>query len=192
VENAAKIGWESIGEALRGCLVSNLSSAHADPAWYAIQTRYRFERKVTAALDRKGVETFIPLLSETHRWSDRKKVIQKPLFSGYTFARLRPSPAQQRVILQTAGVTGFVSVGHEMMPVPAHQLENLRKLLSGKASCALAPFLNVGRQVRIRGGCLDGIEGILTRNDAKHLIVSIDSIQRSLAIEIDGYQLELI
>jgi transcription antitermination factor NusG len=192
VENAAKNGRDSISEALSGCHGSYPPDSPVDPAWYAIQTRYRFERKVTAALDRKGVETFIPLLSETHRWSDRKKIIQKPLFSGYTFARLKPSPAQQRVVLQTTGVTGFVSVGHEVVPVPAHQLDNLRKLLSGKASCTLAPFLNVGKRVRIRGGCLDGVEGILTRNDAKRLIVSIDSIQRSLAIEIDGYQLELI
>jgi transcription antitermination factor NusG len=161
-------------------------------AWYAIQTRYRCERKVTHALARQGVETFIPLLSETHRWSDRKKVIQTPLFSGYTFARLRPSPAWLRTVLQTVGVTGFVSAGNEITSIPPHQLEDLRRLLAQKVPCTLAPFLNLGRRVRVRGGCLDGLEGILTKNDGKHLIVSIDCIQRSLAIEIDGYQLELI
>ncbi|HEX8816762.1 MAG TPA: UpxY family transcription antiterminator [Terriglobales bacterium] len=192
MENAAKNGRDSTSEALPARKAAYPPNSPADPAWYAIQTRYRFERKVTAALDRKGLETFIPLLSETHHWSDRKKVIQQPLFSGYTFARLTPSTAQQKIILQTAGVTGFVSVGNEMTPIPTHQLENLRNLLSRKAPCSLAPFLNIGQHVRIHGGCLDGIEGILTRNDAKHLIISIDFIQRSLAIEIDGYQLEPI
>jgi transcription antitermination factor NusG len=190
VENAAKNGWESISEALRPALIT--SAPEKNRAWFAIQTRYRFERKVTEALDRKGVETFIPLLSETHRWSDRKKVVQTPLFSGYTFARLTPSAGLQRMVLQISGVTGFVSRGGEIAPIPPHQLENLRRLLSQKVSCTLAPFLNVGRRVRVRGGCLDGLEGILTKNDARHLIVSIDSIERALAIEIDGYQLELI
>ena len=56
--------------------------------WYAIQTRYRFEAKVAANLQRKCVEIFLPTLQEVHRWSDRQKKISTPLFSGYVFARL--------------------------------------------------------------------------------------------------------
>jgi transcription antitermination factor NusG len=190
VENTVKIDRDSMSEALRSPLAPTPRQSGADPAWFAVQTRYRFERKVTEALDHKGIETFIPLLSETHRWSDRQKVIQTPLFSGYTFARLAPLPALQRIVLQTTGVTGFVSAGSEMTPIPPQQLDNLRKLLSQSVSCTLKPFLNVGRRVRVRGGCLDGVEGILMKNDNKHLIISVDTIQRSLAIEIDGYQLE--
>jgi transcription antitermination factor NusG len=192
VENAVGNRWDSISEALPAPMMACLPEKNASLGWYAIQTRYRFERKVTEALDRTGVETFIPLLSETHCWSDRKKIVQTPLFSGYTFVRLSPSPALQRVILQTTGVTGFVSSGNELMPIPPSQLENLRKVLSQELPCKLAPFLNVGRRVRVRGGCLDGLEGILIENDARHLIVSIESIQRSLAIEIAGYQVELV
>jgi hypothetical protein len=50
----------------------------------------------------------------------------------------------------------------------------------------------VGRRVRIRGGCLDGLEGILEQNQEKSLVISIESIQRSVAIKIEGYELELI
>jgi len=160
--------------------------------WYAIQTRYRCEKKVTHLLNRKGLETFIPLLVATHRWSDRKKAIHTPLFSGYTFARLELSPNLRKTVLQTAGVIAFVASGGETTPVPASQVEDLRRLLSQKVPCALAPFLNVGQRVRVRGGCLDGLEGILAQNDAKRLVVSIEPIQRSLAIQIDGYELELI
>jgi transcription antitermination factor NusG len=160
--------------------------------WYAIQTRYRCEKKVTHSLNRKGLETFLPLLAETHRWSDRKKAIQTPLFSRYTFARLELSSHLRHVVLQTEGVIGFVASGGEIIPVPPRQVEDLRRLLSQEVPCALAPFLKVGRRVRIRGGCLDGLEGILAQNDPKHLVVSIESIQRSVAIQIDGYELELI
>lgn len=160
--------------------------------WYAIQTRYRCERKVTHALDRKGLETFIPLLRETHHWSDREKAIHTPLFSGYTFARLELSPSLRKKVLQTHGVVGFVASGGETIPIPSRQIETLRTLLSQDVPCSLSPFLNVGQRVRVRGGCLDGLEGILTQNDRKHLVVSIDSIQRSVAVQIDGYQLQLI
>jgi transcription antitermination factor NusG len=65
-------------------------------------------------------------------------------------------------------------------------------LLVQKLRCALSPFLTAGQRVRIRGGCLDGLEGILKENDASHLVISIESIQRSVAVQIEGYELELI
>jgi transcription antitermination factor NusG len=192
VENVAKTGRDSISGALPIALAVPQRNQPNGCEWYAIQTRYRCEKKVTDALERKGFETFIPLLRETHRWSDRKKAIDTPLFSGYTFARLEPSTSVRRMVVQTQGVIGFVASGSQIAPVPPRQVEDLRRLLSQQVPCALAPFLNVGRRVRVRGGCLDGLEGILAQNDAKHLVVSIESIQRSVAIQIDGYELELI
>jgi len=147
---------------------------------------------VTASLQRRGVETFIPLLEEIHRWSDREQGIQVPLFSGYTFARLELSSKLRKTVLQTEGVIGFVGSGAEVIPVPARQLEDLRKLLSQKVPCALSAFLTVGQKVRIRGGCLDGLEGTLAQNDAKRLVISVDSIRCAVAIQIDGYELALI
>jgi len=191
VENVAKTGWESIGGAFSVSPDSKSDQPSGLP-WYAIQTRCRCERKVTQALDRKGFETFIPLLAETHRWSDRKKAIQTPLFSGYTFARLNLSPELRRIVLQTEGVIGFVVSGGGTLPVPTRQVEDIRKLLSQKVPCTLAPFLNVGQRVRVRGGCLDGLEGIVSQKDAKRLVVSVEAIQRSIAVHIDGYELQLI
>jgi hypothetical protein len=52
--------------------------------------------------------------------------------------------------------------------------------------------LKVGQAVRIRGGCLDGIEGILEQSGDRNLVISIASIQRSISIAIEGYELELI
>jgi len=192
VENVAKAGRDLISGALPAPPLASQCDQPNGCEWYAIQTRYRCEKKVTHALNRKGLETFIPLLVETHRWSDRKKAIHAPLFSGYTFARLQLSPNLRKTVLQTEGVMGFVASGGEIIPVPSRQLEDLRRLLSQKVPCALAPFLNVGRRVRVRGGCLDGLEGILAQNDAKHLVVSFESIQRSVAVQIDGYELEMI
>lgn len=160
--------------------------------WYAIQTRYRFERKVTAQLRHKGVETFLPVLEEMHRWSDRQKRIDAPLFAGYTFARFDPSSDQRKELLQTRGVIGVLSFAGHAAPVPDKQIHDLQLLLSHKLPCALQPFLKVGQKVRVRGGCLNGIEGILQRTEQKSLVISIESIQRSVAIQIEGYELEMI
>jgi hypothetical protein len=47
--------------------------------------------------------------------------------------------------------------------------------------------------VRIRSGALDGLEGILvSRNGDRTLVISVDAIQRSLAVRVEGYAVEPI
>jgi len=158
--------------------------------WYVVQTRYRFESKVASHLQGKGVEVFLPLLNETHRWSDRQKVISLPLFSGYVFVRLQPSASWRTSVLRTEGVMGFVQVHGDASPIPARQIDGLRCLLAQNLPCALHPFLKVGQRVRIRGGCLDGLEGILAQSTQKTLVISMECIQRSVAVTLEGYELE--
>ena len=160
--------------------------------WYAIQTRYRYEKAVTTQLQRKGLQVFLPLFEEVHRWSDRKQTILVPLFSGYTFAHLALSPRQRLELLRTEGVIGPVGFGGQSTPIPGKQIEDLQKLLSHKATCSLHAFLRVGQRVRVHGGCLDGLEGILEQTGSKRLLISIESIQRSVAVTVEGYELEPI
>ena len=162
------------------------------PQWYAVQTRYRFERRVTDHLHHKGLETFLPVLEEVHRWSDRQKRVATPLFSGYTFARCDLSSALRKELLRTEGVIGLLSFAGEAAPVPSKQIQDLQLLLAHQVPCALHAFLKIGHRVRIRGGCLDGLEGILAQRGEKNLIISIESLRRSVAIRIEGYELEMI
>jgi transcription termination/antitermination protein NusG len=160
--------------------------------WYSVQTRYRFERKVTAQLQHKGLQTFLPLLEEFHRWTDRRQPVYVPLFSGYTFVRFELSAGLRMELLHTEGVIGLISFRGEAVPIPTKQIDDLQKLLSHKVPCSLHAFLKVGQRVRIRGGCLDGLEGILEQSGDKNLVISIESIQRAVAITIEGYELEMI
>jgi len=161
--------------------------------WYAIQTRWRFEKKVATQLQNKGIETFLPLVKQVHRWSDRRHVVEEPLFPGYGFVRLSDSPACRLRVLQTAGVNGFVMMNGFPVPVPEQQLEDVQRLLANEIACRAYPFLKAGQRVRIRGGCLDGLEGILiSENKDYSLVISIGSIQRSLVIRIEGYDVEAI
>ena len=160
--------------------------------WYAIQTRYRFEKKVTTQLQRKGMETFLPLMGEIHRWTDREKLVEAPLFSGYTFARINPASRSRMDLLRTEGVIGLIGSAGRAIPIPCKQIDDLRLLLSQKVPCALHAFLKIGQRVRIRGGCLDGLEGILDARGEKSLVISVESIERSVAVRIEGYELEPI
>ncbi len=193
MKNWPEIDCESIGGA-SNCSLDGVekSISTEKAAWYAIQTRVRYERKVSRSLEQKGIDVFIPLIEEVHRWSDRDKAIKSPLFPGYAFARVEISPAVKKAVLLTEGVINFVGCSGFIHPVPSKQIEDLQHLLSQNARCALSPFLSAGKRVRVRGGCLNGVEGIVECSDAKHLTISIEMIQRSIAVDIQGYELELV
>lgn len=162
-----------------------------EPAWFAIQTRPRFEKKVAGQLHEKGIETFLPLFSAKHRWNDRQRVVQEPLFPGYAFVRISPVMNTRIAVLRTVGVINFV--GHRGIgsSVPTSEIQAIKTVLEQRLPFLLCPYMNVGQRVRIRGGCFDGIEGILTAiNNDDNLVISVQLIQRSIAMRITGYQIE--
>ncbi len=171
--------------------MSNVAMAREFAQWYAIQTKPRHEKRAAAELEQKGITTFLPLISQLHRWSDRRKKIEVPLFSCYAFVNIEPSPETRVAVLRTNGVLSFVGSHNQGTSIPETQIENIRILLSNEVPFSCYPFLSVGQRVRIRGGCLDGVEGILIRqNGARRLVVSVEMIQRSVAVSIEGYDLE--
>lgn len=159
--------------------------------WYAVQTRARHEKMVAGRLQEQGLDTFLPLVSEVHRWSDRRKRVEVPLFGCYVFVKLVPSNEQRYRVCNVNGVFGFVGVRGEGIAIPDEQVEAVRTLVAEQFPWSSHPFLKIGQRVRIRGGSLDGVEGILeARNGDRTLIVSVDAIQRSLAVRIEGYDVE--
>src|SRR5919198_63927 len=85
-----------------------LAGSSASPCWYAIQTRSRHEKFVDSQLRQQGIITFLPLASELRCWSDRRKLVQLPLFPGYLFVRVVASREARARILHTSGVVSMV------------------------------------------------------------------------------------
>jgi transcription antitermination factor NusG len=164
----------------------------AEPeCWYGLQTRPRHEKMVVQRLEERGVATFLPLVKEVHRWSDRKKTVELPLFNCYVFARFAPNRTERLRVLRVDGVFGLVGSRGEGTPIPDSQIEAVRSLVETELPWSSHPFLKIGQRVRIRSGALDGMEGILlSRNGDQTLIISIDAIQRSLAVRVEGYEVE--
>jgi len=161
--------------------------------WYALHTKPQHEKSVVAHLQRQGLTTFLPLVSEIHRWSDRQKVVQLPLFSCYAFVYMNLVPESWARTMSVTGVLRFVGGRRGGIPIPETQIHAVKTLLTSKLPYSICPFLEVGQRVRIRGGALHGVEGILTgRNGDRVLIISVQPIQRSLSVRIGDYGVELV
>lgn len=160
------------------------------PRWYAAYTTARHEKKVAEQLERKAVECFLPLYEAVHRWKDRKAKVQLPLFPGYVFVRI---PLRERLrVLEIPSVVHLVGSGTQPTELPDFEIDSLRSGLHSLRA-EPCPYLRVGDRVRVKYGPLAGLEGILLRKrDSCRLVLSIDIIMRSVAVEIDAADIESV
>ncbi len=154
-------------------------------AWYAIRTRSRHEKLVHQQLDSRRVEAFLPLVDRRRRWKDRWKTVSFPLFPGYCFARF---PYQNRLSVVTAvGVVQILGINGIAIPVPDHEIEAVRQLVTCTLPFDPHPYLKEGMEVEVMRGALAGVRGILIRKGARaRLVVAISLIQQAASVELDA------
>jgi transcription antitermination factor NusG len=163
----------------------NSRACDPDSRWFAVWTRSRQEKVVAATLDQLGVDHYLPLKSELHKWSDRKQVVETPLFSGYLFVNINISTNSRLQILKIPGVGALVGNQVGPLPIPNRQIEDIRRLTTVGVDYSVQPLLKEGVRVRVVQGALSGIEGTLIRNSsASRLLVSIEMIRQSLSVSI--------
>jgi transcription antitermination factor NusG len=141
----------------------------------------------------RGIVQYVPTITETHTWSDRRKKVELPLFPGYVFVQIVASNELRVQVLRIPGVVRLVGSELGGTPIPDDQIQSVRTLVDRNLPWASYPFLKEGQRVRVRGGALDGIEGIFVkRSGVDTLVISVDAIQRSLSISVQGYSLEAL
>jgi len=159
--------------------------------WYALFTRHQHEKSVAFALSNKSHEVYLPLYRSVRRWQDRAKALWLPLFPCYVF--IREGMDRQLQILTTPGVIHIVKWGGRPAIVPKTQLDAIRQIVESCPKVETHPYLQSGDRVRVKSGPLMGLEGILTRKKGvARLVVSMEMLGRSAAVEIDGLNVERI
>lgn len=154
-------------------------------AWFALQTRYRYEERIANELQTKGFESYLPKLREVHTWKDRKKVLDVPAFGGYLFARFEPSLQNRVRVLETTGVVKLLGNHGAPEPVSRHEIESLRLALESGAPCSRQPYMQIGTPVRVRSGPLAGLEGrVLRMGNKLSVFVNIASVCQAIAVEV--------
>jgi len=164
---------------------------YREARWYAAYTRANHERRVAQQLAAKAVEHFLPTYSSVRRWRDRRVTLHLPLFPGYVFVRM--DLGGRLGVLQIPGVARLVGFGGMPTALPDEEIGALRTGFFCGIRAEPHPFLTAGRRVRVKNGPLAGLEGILTKRKKRtRLVVSVELIRRSMAIEMDEADLQAV
>jgi len=161
--------------------------------WFAVWTRSQCEPKVEELLRRKDVDVFLPRIRQASRRRDRRVTLERPLFPGYVFPRFAPSREAYLRVVTTEGVVRVLGEGWDRLhPIPDEQIDAVRRIVEAGPRARAVPWIRVGDQVRICTGALAGIEGFVTdwRAGRARFVVSIDLLQRSVAVEVASDLLE--
>jgi transcription antitermination factor NusG len=157
--------------------------------WYAAHVRSRHEKQVERQLEERRVTCFLPVYRSVRRWKDRRKELDLVLFPGYVFVQLDLKDRLR--VLQVPSVVRFVSFNGYPAPLPDSEIEALSNGLAKGVRAEPHPYLKVGNRVRVKYGPMAGTQGILVRRKDKfRIVLSIDLIMRSVAVEVDEADVE--
>jgi transcription antitermination factor NusG len=159
--------------------------------WFAVCTRHQHEKTAVRNLEYKEFEVFLPLYKERHRWKDRVKEVSVPLFPGYFF--VREGFKRWFAILSTPGVSSIVSCGGQPVAIPFSEIEGVKRIVESTLRVEPHPFLKSGDWVRVKHGPIAGVEGVLLRKkNSSRLVLSVEMLGKSAAVEIDATDVERI
>jgi transcription termination/antitermination protein NusG len=169
--------YESLRGTFLAIALSNMSS------WFALRVRPKHERTVATNLSRLGLDEYVPLTRVRRRWSDRIKELDAPLFPGYIFCRFTYS--ERLRVLNSPGVESIVG------GLDDSEIEAMRFLVATGKPLSHLPFLRIGQRVLIERGPFAGIRGIVLREENSwRVVVSVEALDRSIAVELDREVLE--
>ena len=160
--------------------------------WYAVYVKSRYEKKTSKLLEDRHIETYLPLIGRLKQWSDRKKMVEEPLFKSYLF--VHTDLKNYFDILNTPGVVRFVCFEGKPVPVPDNQLVAVRSYIGeydGVDDLEQLLELHEGQVVEIARGQMKGLVGRLVEIRGKQrLIINIEAVGQSLPISVSRSQIE--
>jgi len=152
--------------------------------WYALYTRPRAEKLVYQRLTEAGVETFLPLMKTYRMWSDRRKLVERPLLSSYIFVKTKSK--YYPVVYKINGVVKFVTFEGHPASIPQKQIDNLRLLINSDEDIEVTgEQFAKGDNVEVINGSLVGLTGELIKiGSQKRVVVRIDKLDQNILLKI--------
>ena len=163
------------------------------PQWFALWTNSHCEQLVHDTLAARGFRAFLPIVHEWSRRAGVRRLVPRPMFPGYLFVHEVLDKRNYIDIVKTRGLVRILGERWDQLtPIDEREIETIRTFVTADVPVVSYPYLREGQRVRITAGALAGAEGYFVRSKPHRglLVVSIDLLQRSVAVEIEWSAVE--
>lgn len=157
--------------------------------WYAAYTRPRWEKKVLAQLEKKGLVHYCPLTKVRRRWSDRYKVVEEPLFKSYVFVYI--TEEEKGRVRLTDGVVNFVYWQGKPAVIKPAEIDTIKRFLKEYEEVEARPLqVQPGERVRIKAGLLMDTEGVVQWVKGNRVYVQLETLGYELSAQFEKANVE--
>lgn len=167
-----------------------MNNEKSNTIWYALYTKSRAEKKVSADLDKKGIENYLPIRKELRQWSDRKKWVETPAISSYIFIKITPD--QYNWVFEINGVVAYVAHKGKAVTIPDYQIKAMQQAIENKIAFDVESSTIIkGKEITITSGPFIGIKGIVKKvKGNRKLYIDMSSIGYSMIIDMQDVEVE--
>jgi len=159
-----------------------------DAQWYALYTRSHCEQLVRDQLWAKGFRLLLPTIEVWSRRGGLRHRIAVPMFPSYLFLHQMMDKASYLEVRKARGLVRILGERWDRLAVvDVKEIQAIQGVLSAQLPARPYPYLREGQRVRITHGPLAGVEGILVQSKGSKglLVLSVELLQRSVAVEVD-------
>lgn len=159
------------------------------PRWFACHTKPRCEKKLAAVLAAERFPHYLALVLSVRRYRDQTKKFTKPLFPGYVFAEIPPE-RKNRVYQQDLLVR---AIWVEDQARLLRQIEDVKTVVASGLELSLHPLLRKGTRVKVAGGPLHGLEGVVDNPaNPSGVVIAVDVLQQGLLVRLPMESLQIL
>jgi transcriptional antiterminator NusG len=171
-----------------------------DRAWYVIHCYSGYENKVRHNLEQR-IETMgmkdmifdvvIPTQEEIEVKDGKRKVVERHVFPGYILVNMTLTEESWYVVRNTPGVTGFVGMGNDPIPLRPEEVAQILRRMEADAPHIKVTF-KIGERVRIIDGPFNDFRGFVDDLDMERskVRVMVNFFGRETPVELDFLQVE--
>lgn len=163
-----------------------------DKHWFAVYTRSKGEKKLAIELQYAGIEHYLPMVKRLRQWSDRKKLVEEPLFRSYIFVYI--NEADYWKVLNTPGAVRFIKFEGKPVEIPPKQITAIKLYIEDPdPDESDLSDLQEGQLVRVKSGPMEGLIGrlIQMRNQFR-LVILIEAVGKSIRLNIPRSRVEAV
>ena len=160
--------------------------------WLVVYTRSRWEKKVDKLLQTQKIKSFCPTIKTKHRWVDRMKIVDLPLFASYLFVNV--DAKEQLMVRQTMGVVNFVSHCGQPATINDSEIERIKQLIDSHDNIQAVgmPRIKVGDHIKVENGLLLDWQGEVLKINGKSVVMLMKELNCALVIDTEQTALSLV
>ncbi len=155
--------------------------------WYALYTQAKWEKKIDSQLKKRGIESWCPIQKVERKWSDRKKIVEEPLFRSYIFVKIDYKNTEQRnEVAFTSGVLRFVYYLGKPAIIKDEEVDNIKRFLNekeAKIEVVSSQGFVPSTKVVISQGLFMDKAGTIVKGNKKRVYVRLQSLGQMMIVE---------